>query len=126
MKKRQREHVKVLKFKDYLTRLDSDEYPDAYKAPGIIHAWASKKYFVQVFHECEGVTRLSVNRIAYDGSSWEAEITWDEMQAIKNAVSGYNSYAVEIYPKQDDVVNVSNMRHLWVLRDVLPFGWRNQ
>jgi hypothetical protein len=32
--------------------------------------------------------------------------------------------AVEVYPPAGDVVNVANMRHLWVLRDRLPFAWR--
>lgn len=32
--------------------------------------------------------------------------------------------AVEIYPAERDIVNVANMRHLWVLPERLPFGWR--
>jgi hypothetical protein len=31
--------------------------------------------------------------------------------------------ALEVYPRDGDVVNVANIRHLWVLRDPLPWAW---
>ena len=31
--------------------------------------------------------------------------------------------AVEVFPADDQVVNVANMRHLWVLPEPLPFAW---
>ena len=46
------------------------------------------------------------------------------MQAIKREVGLGDYMGVEIYPAERDVVNVANMRHLWVLRDPLPFGWK--
>lgn len=32
--------------------------------------------------------------------------------------------AGEVFPAESDVVNVANMRHLWLLREPPPFGWR--
>jgi hypothetical protein len=45
---------------------------------------------------------------------------------IKNAVGYQDRDAVEVYPSQTDVVNVSNMRHLWILPEKLDFAWRRQ
>ena len=46
---------------------------------------------------------------------WDGEdgISWEVLQQIKNDVFGEDVLAVEVYPPQDDVVNRSNMRHLW-------------
>lgn len=55
--------------------------------------------------------RVYANRLAIwrkDGQ-W---LTWEELQAVKQAVWG-DRVAVEIYPAQGDVVNLRNTRHLW-------------
>jgi hypothetical protein len=69
--------------------------------------------------------RLSVNIAARSGERWAEGITWEQLQQIKRQV-GYGEFdAVEVYPDDDDVVNVSNMRHLWILEPgSLPFAWR--
>ncbi len=41
------------------------------------------------------------------------DISWEEMQAVKSLVWGADAVAVEIYPKQSQVVNSGNYRHLW-------------
>lgn len=97
----------------------------AYGAP--FRAFRSRKFCVQAFAEVDGVVRLSVNRadINPDGS-WAEGITWDDLQRVK-AEAGYaDREAVEVYPPDSDVVNVANMRHLWVLPAGarLPFTWR--
>lgn len=48
--------------------------------------------------------------IAHDG-----RITWDEIQRIKNEVWGRDARAIEVYPRERDVVNSGNYRHLWRL-----------
>ena len=48
--------------------------------------------------------------VAHDGS-----ITWDQLQAVKNAVWGEGARAIEVYPAQADLVNGGNYRHLWRL-----------
>lgn len=48
--------------------------------------------------------------VSHDGS-----ITWDKLQAIKNEVWGKDARAIEVYPRQGDVVNSGNWRHLWRL-----------
>lgn len=40
-------------------------------------------------------------------------ITWDELQAVKDEFLGADCQAVEIYPQADELVNETNLRHLW-------------
>lgn len=85
--------------------------------------WLSREFLVQQFQE-DGATRLSVCRTLVDGNgAWLAEITWDELQRIKREVGMGDKYAIEIYPRDREVVNVANMRHLWVLDEPLSHGW---
>lgn len=87
--------------------------------------WRSRHYLVQEFDAPEpACVRLSVNRTSLTGDRWADNITWDELQDIK-AQCGYPmADAVEVYPRAGDVVNVANMRHLWVLREPVAFAWR--
>jgi len=84
----------------------------------------SREYLVQVFDEGDGVRRISANRTtARPDGRWGDGLTWDEMQEIKRQIGMGDRYAVEVYPRDRDVVNVANMRHLWVLPEPLSIGW---
>lgn len=54
----------------------------------------------------------------------EAAIGWNEKMMIKNELFGENRFAIEVYPKQDKLVDVSDVYHLWVFDKKLemPFG----
>lgn len=56
-----------------------------------------------------------------DGSG---SFTWAEKQQIKNELFGENRVAIEIYPKQDRLVDEADVYHLWVFdkKFNLPFG----
>jgi RNA-binding protein YhbY len=47
-------------------------------------------------------------------------ISWDVLQQIKNEMLGEDVVAVEIFPKENEVVNEANIRHLWVVDNILP------
>lgn len=51
-------------------------------------------------------------------------VSWDALQWVKGAVGYADCEAVELYPPDDRIVNVANMRHLWVLApgQLMPFG----
>lgn len=68
--------------------------------------------------------RLSICRTSMRADGHYVDgITWDELQQLK-AEAGYsNRWAVEVYPPAHEVVNVANMRHLWLLDDE-RIGWR--
>ena len=89
-----------------------------------LEVWRSRNFLVQVIDEGELGVRLTVNRTAMrpDGE-WEDAITWDELQAIKREIGYGDYYAIEVYPKDADLVDLANMRHLWVPLEDLPYGW---
>ncbi len=93
-----------------------------------VKLFRSREFLVQVYAYDNYVVRLSVNRTSHNGNRWDDMITWDELQAIKRQ-AGYGDYdAVEVFPRDVDIVNVSNIRHLFVFCDRrdLPFVWRKE
>lgn len=90
-----------------------------------IAVWRSKHFCVQIFDE-EKAIRITVNRTDVNGDGeWRGGITWDELQAIKSEC-GYGTWmAIEFYPPDEHVVNVANMRHLWIPKTkAMPDYWR--
>ena len=100
------------------SRLDHPMTPQ-----GLVEVWLSKVYLVQVYmHPDEApYRRLSIRRV--DGS--EILERWDELQAIKNDVYGKDAVAFELFPNQANVVNVANIRHLWISASPMgPCVWK--
>lgn len=89
-----------------------------------IEVWRSRDFLVQVFSEKDGVERLTVCRTNVSGNDWVADISWDDLQRLKSECGRGDRDAVEIYPADTDVVNVANMRHLWLAGDI-SFKWKN-
>lgn len=51
---------------------------------------------------------------------------WRDLQEIKNLLVGKEYIGVEIYPRENDVVDTANQYHLWVFKDKnfrFPFGF---
>lgn len=119
------QHKMVSDLPEKLTTVPRDEWPPIFPRP--IEVWRSCKYFVQLYKapgKIDGLKRLTISRakLGIDGR-WEEDLTWDELQAIKGEVGFGDCYAVEIYPRDRDVVNDANMRHLWLLPKPLAIGW---
>lgn len=118
------QHAHVASLPDKLTPIPRDQMPGAGGRNPPFQAWWSRKYLVQVYAEDGDIIRLSVCRSKTNGKSWEDGITWDELQAIKNEVGYADRDALEVYPRAGDVVNVANIRHLWVMPRPVDFAWR--
>lgn len=89
-------------------------------------AFRNKFFLVQIYIHNENLIRLSINRTELDHKGyWKDGILWDEIQHIKNTL-GYEEFdAIEVYPKKSDLVDVSNIRHIWILKNHdLDFIWR--
>ena len=56
-----------------------------------------------------------------DGSS---DISWAEKMQIKNELFGENRFAIEVFPKAKNLVDVCDVYHLWVFdkKIDMPFG----
>lgn len=88
-------------------------------------AWRSR-YFLAVLY-CEartGAKRLSVNRTKLVGDRWVGDITWDDLMQVKRECGLGDVHAIEFYPADDQVVDVANMRHLWLLDEPHPWMWQ--
>lgn len=86
--------------------------------------WRNRHFLAQVFETATG-TRISVNRTWIDkDGAWEDGITWDELMNIKNAIGFTFAWAVELFPPHHAVVNVANLRHLWILKEAPEFAWK--
>lgn len=92
-----------------------------------VAVWRSAQFLVQFFEE-RGCLRMSVNRAELNraGDRWKDGITWDELMEIKRGCGFGDKEAVELYPRDADVVNVANIRHLWFLPEPVAFAWRKE
>lgn len=83
----------------------------------ISEVWRNRRFMVLVYPEKDGIERLTCFKTIMkdDGSRFEDGITWDDLQSLKYQCGRGDRWALEIYPAETKIVNVSNMRHLWVL-----------
>lgn len=90
----------------------------------LIAAWRNKDWLAQLFYE-RGHHRLTVCRaaLAPNRQRWADGITWDELMMVKRCVGYEHRWAVEIYPPDEHIINVANMRHLWLIEEP-PYGWK--
>lgn len=110
-----------------LIPIPRDEWPDLTdrlapeKQP--LEVWRSKTFLVQIYYE-NGFIRISVMRTDFDSRGKPRDgITWDELQRLKAQCNRGDYWAVECFPPDEKVVNVANMRHIWVLPSPPPYGW---
>jgi hypothetical protein len=120
--------IKEQKLPNRLTLLPANEKRQGPNDPVMV--WQSSKYLVQIYEEYTSdypeLKRLSICRVRLGkGGRWQDGLSWDELQTIKRDVGYGDWWACEIYPRDKDVVNVANMRHLWVMPEPLPMGWVN-
>lgn len=108
-----------------LRKIPRGEWPASMRdCDQLMEVWLSRDYLAQLFAEQDSVFRLSINRTSHNGKTWDDGLTWDELQEIKRQAGFGDRVAVEIYPEDANVVNVSSMRHLWLLPTPPPFMWR--
>lgn len=94
----------------------------------ILRVFRSRHFLVQEYlAPSPAKVRLSVCRTSVGNNGrWLDGISWDELQQIKRECGYGDADAVEVYPADDDVVNVANMRHLWIMDQPLNFKWMKQ
>lgn len=114
----------------YLVEVPRTEWPEAllFADRGPVMVWRSRNFLVQKFEDYKGsaLCRLSICRTNVQGNEWKDGITWEELQILK-AQCGYgDDWAVEVFPADLHVVNVANMRHLWILPSMPDFAWGKQ
>lgn len=80
------------------------------------------KQFGNVEHVTIGKMRKKGESLIPVGG--ERPIGWAEKMMIKNELFGEDRFAIEVYPKQKNLVDTSNVYHLWVFNKKydMPFG----
>lgn len=113
-----------------LTEIPPDLWPSGYRtdARAPTKAYASREFLAQLYdvgaREGRTTMRLSICRVTLkDDGRWEENISWDELMRVKRECGFGDRYAIEIYPEDREIVNVANMRHLWLLATPLTIGW---
>lgn len=110
-----------------MIKVPPERYSSLVQPEGLEQVWTDGTFLCQVYKKQNGVTRISVCKKGEHSAltrEWDENITWQELQDIKMML-GFDGFdAVEIFPKGKDVVNVANMRHIWILDKPLPFAWR--
>jgi len=95
-----------------------------------VRVWRDLDFLAMLYevpnHSLHG--RLTVCRAAgvkiVDGHAvYRDGITWDDLMTVKAACGFRDSWAVEVFPPDSYVVNVANMRHLWLLPEAPTFAW---
>lgn len=124
-KERRAVQSRVRSWPQVLTELPRDQWP--IRCQTMAHppdrVFVSQTFIVQVYKDASHF-RLSVSRSAVDeAGNYPDGITWDELQRIKLECGFGGCWAVECYPPENDVVNVANLRHLWLLSEQPAFGW---
>lgn len=113
-----------------LTEIPRDRWPSHYRvdpqAP--TKAYESREFLAQLYdagaREGRTTMRLSICRVTLkDDGRWEENLSWDELMRVKRECGFGDWYAVEVYPEDHEIVNVANMRHLWLLSTPLTIGW---
>lgn len=115
-------YAENLKWPETLRLVDRKDWPFN-RPPSLIEVWRSRDFLVQV-HDCRPMLRLSICRSHHNGASWFDKITWDELMQLKRECGRGDRDALEVYPADRDVVNVANMRHLWLPPEPVPWAWR--
>lgn len=111
-----------------LTEIPREQWPRDLTDEGRTHVWHSRRFLVQMFDEqpFQGIDtrRISISRVTVlQSGRWEEGVTWEEMMQIKREIGFGDWYGVEVFPRDQDIVNVANMRHLWMLAAPLNLGW---
>ncbi len=112
-------------FSRNLQPVPRSDWPESHQDISRLIVWRSREFLVQVFSVPGNIFRISVSRSDLDKSGrWKDGISWDDLQRIKSEIGFGNVDAVEVYPADRNVVNVANIRHLWVMPEPVPFAWR--
>lgn len=84
-----------------------------------IAAWESEEFKAGLF-TFQGYMRLSIWPLEETSSP----VSWEALQKVKSDCGFGNFEAIEIYPRDGQVVNTANARHLYLVAEALPFAMK--
>lgn len=116
---------------EVMSEVAEEGWPKRVEGGKPLRLWRSRRFAAMLYKEGRHY-RLSVCRAELDDDfRWKDGITWEELQQIKSECGFHDEWAVEVFPPDREVVNVANMRHLWMLRtdggdegEQPEYGWK--
>jgi hypothetical protein len=104
-------------FPDHLVRVRKPDVPGTFSSK-ISESWRSRKFVAVVYAINENIERISINRTDFNQNHtrWKDGISWDDIQRLKAECGRGHLEAVEVYPADKDIVNLANIRHIWVFK----------
>lgn len=117
-------HAENRKYGQVLMRVPRAQWPHEIK--DLFLVFRSRDFLVQFFTRTPrpAVCRMTVSRTMIDAKGeWLQGITWDDLMRLKGEAGFGACWAVEVFPPQWEVVNVANMRHLWILEKKPEYAW---
>ena len=118
LEKAKKESIKS--FSDKLTKISIDDPYLHYisKKDEVKEIYRNKQFLVIIF-ACGNGLKITVSRNEYDYKTkrQKGNISWDELQQIKNDI-GYSEHTfVEFFPKESELIDIDSVRHLWLVID---------
>ena len=83
-----------------------------------VFSWSSAEFIASLFKQGE-VWRLSIARADLS----EVPMSWEELMQVKRDCEFGDCDALEVYPRDADIFNTGNVRHLY-LTGTVPFALR--
>ena len=122
------------KYGKTMTEIPEEEWPSSTVAHNkgtvgsrLLRVWRSRDFIAQLYQEASGNIRLSINRtVLTEKYDYADNISWDDLFRIKNECGFSDHDMIELYPAKKDLVNVANIRHLFLLDKPSEFNWYNK
>ena len=84
-----------------------------------VAAWEGGGFRAGLF-TFQGIVRLSIWRLG----GGDSPMSWEELQKVKSDCGFGDWEAVEVYPRDSEVINTANARHLYLTETPLHFAMR--
>ena len=89
--------------------------------------WVSNELLVQLYKESDDLYRMTVSNKEYTLDKghpiWKDGISWEDLMAVKKEIGMDAWWGLEAYPPEEFMVNVANMRHIFLQRDKPLWAW---
>ena len=114
------------KYTDKFVEIPREELDDKSFPPK--RACRNNRYMAYLYEDyTNGYLRLCVQRTTInDDGTYEDGISWDKIQEIKRLVGFGDWWGLEVFPADDHLINVSNIRHIWLFKERPSFAWNNK
>lgn len=104
-----------------LEPIEPADYPGQDPPDGCAAVFQNSRYIVFVFYDFKHPDLGRVQRVMIRSKARAFNVStgheWADFQRVKTQLFGASSFAIEVYPPAEDLVDVANIYWLWVLHD---------